>query len=175
MREDDACPECNGKIILKGFEKICEKCGLVEWIGGINNKSKTYVGLGERSNVIDDDLRKFIDKENIKSLNDDLLPPNETKYRIFNILNKVALQMKLDKNVCLNSANYYKKVFNEEKKIINNISLLAFCIFFAVRKENHNESIGINEISDVFLGLGHRINSRLILRDELNYKHYLME
>ena len=60
-----------------------------------------------------------------------------------------------------------------EEKVINNISLIAFCIFFAARKEFHNAPITINEISNAFQNFGHRVNPRLILRDGIKYKHHL--
>jgi len=69
--------------------------------------------------------------------------------------------------------NYYKKILKTEEKVINNISLIAFCVFFAARKEYHNAPITINEISKAFQNFGHRVNPRLILRDGINYKRHL--
>ena len=161
-----------------------------------NNLSKQYVALGERTNFIGG-LGTFIDFENSKYLKDKsgrLLPPSEqklfrrlkknyaqflriknheTEYRIFNILNKVSIYLNLNKNIRNVAAYYYKKVLKNEKKVINNISLIAFCIFYAVRKENHNAPITIKEISKAFQSFGHRVNPRLILRDGIKYKHHL--
>ena len=64
-------------------------------------------------------------------------------------------------------------MLKNEKKVINNISLIAFCIFYAVRKENHNAPITIKEISNAFQNFGHRVNPRLIIRDGIKYKHLL--
>jgi len=165
----------------------------------INNKSnlgKQYVALGERTDFIGG-LGTFIDYENSRYLKDKagkLLPPNEqrlfrrlkknyaqflriknheTEYRIFNILNKISLYLNLNKNIRNNAAYYYKKIIKNEKKIINNISLIAFCIFYAARKENQNAPITINEIALAFQSYGHRVNPRLILRDGITYKHHL--
>ena len=161
-----------------------------------NNLSKQYVALGERTNFIGG-LGTFIDFENSKYLKDKsgrLLPPNEqklyrrlkknyaqflriknheTEYRIFNILNKISIYLNLNKNIRNVAAYYYKKVLKNENKVINNISLIAFCIFYAVRKENHNAPITIKEISEAFQNFGHRVNPRLILRDGIKYKHHL--
>ena len=98
---------------------------------------------------------------------------NETEYRIFNILSKISIYLTLNKNIRNNAAYYYKKVIKHEQKVINNISLIAFCIFYAARKENHNAPITINEISRAFQNFGHRVNPRLILRDGVRYKKYL--
>ncbi|MFX1427697.1 MAG: hypothetical protein ACFFBE_14680 [Promethearchaeota archaeon] len=161
-----------------------------------SNLSKQYVALGERTDFVGG-LGSFIDYENSKYLKDKTgkpLPPNEqklfrrlkknyaqflriknheTEYRIFNILNKISLYLNLNKNLRNSAAYYYKKIVKNEDKIINNISLIAFCIFHAVRIEYHNAPITINEIAKAFENFGHRVNPRLILRDGIRYKHHL--
>ncbi|MFX1365827.1 MAG: hypothetical protein ACFFCE_00300 [Promethearchaeota archaeon] len=158
--------------------------------------SKQYVALGERPDFIGG-LGSFIDYEGSKYLKDKdgrLLSPeeqklfrrlkknyaqflhiknHETEYRIFNILNKISLSLNLNKNIRNNAAYYYKKIVKKEQKVINNISLIAFCIFYAVRKEYHNAPITINEIAEAFQTFGHRVNPRLIMRDGIRYKHHL--
>ena len=160
------------------------------------NLSTQYVALGERTDFIGG-LGTFIDYENSKYLKDKsgkLLPPSEqrlfrrlkknysqflriknheTEYRIFNILNKIALYLGLNKNMRNNAAYCYKKIIRNEKKVINNISLIAFCIFYAARSESQNAPITINEISMAFQNYGHRVSPRLILRDGITYKHHL--
>jgi transcription initiation factor TFIIIB Brf1 subunit/transcription initiation factor TFIIB len=208
-REDnDKCPECQGKIIVNSFEKICRECGLVinnffrESAFIFNNLktknclNKQYVALGERTDFIGG-LGSFIDYEKSKYLKDKngkLLSPDdqklfrrlkknyaqflriknhETEYRVFNILNKITLYLNLNKNIRNNAAYYYKKIIKSEEKVINNISLIAFCIFLATRKEFHNAPITVNEISNAFQNFGHRVNPRLILRDGIKYKRHL--
>lgn len=162
-----------------------------------NNLCKQYVALGNRMDYIGG-LGSYIGHEKSKYLKDKygkLISPDEqrlfrrlkknysqflriknheTEYRIFNILNKVAQYLNLNKNIKHNAAYYYKKIIKNENRIINNISLIAFCIFFAVRRENHNAPITIKEIAKIFQNFGHRVNPRLILRDGLRYKKYLM-
>ncbi len=204
----EECPECGGDIVLNSFEQICNECGLVinrffressyifDDIKKLNNLSKQYVALGERTDFIGG-LGSFIDYENSKYLKDKtgkLLPPNEqklfrrlkknysqflriknheTEYRVFNILNKISLYLNFNKNIRNSAAYYYKKILKQEEKVINNISLIAFCIFYAARKENQNAPITIKEISLAFQNFGHRVNPRLILRDGLKYKKHL--
>jgi transcription initiation factor TFIIIB Brf1 subunit/transcription initiation factor TFIIB len=158
--------------------------------------NKQYVAIGERTDFIGG-LGTFIDYENSKYLKDNfgkLLSPNEqklyrrlkrnysqflriksheTEYRIFNILNKITIYLNLNKSIKNNAAYYYKKIIKNEQKVVNNISLIAFCIFYAARKGYHNAPITIIEISKAFQNFGHRVNSRLILRDGLKYKKYL--
>jgi len=81
--------------------------------------------------------------------------------------------LNLNRNIRNNAAYLYKKILKTNNKIINNISLIAFCIFYAARKENHNAPITINEISEAFQNFGHRVNPRLILRDGLTYKNVI--
>lgn len=161
-----------------------------------SNLNKQYVALGKRTDFIGG-LGTFIDYENSKYLKDKsgkLLSPNEqklfrrlkknyaqfiriknheTEYRIFNILNKISIYLNLNKNIRNTAAYYYKKILKYEKKVINNISLIAFCIFYAARKESHNAPFTINEISNAFQNFGHRVNPRLILRDGIRYKRHL--
>lgn len=186
------CTGC-GLVIGQNFR---ESAFIFSDLKDKNKLSKQYVAIGERTDFIGG-LGSFIDFENSKYFRDKrgkLLPPNEqklyrrlkknyaqflriknheTEYRIFNILNKISLYLNLSKNIRNNAAYFYKKILKYEERVINNISLIAFCIFFAARKENHNAPITINEISEAFQNFGHRVNPRLILRDGVKYKHHL--
>jgi len=157
---------------------------------------KQYVALGERTNFIGG-LGTYIDYENSKYFKDKsgkLLPASEqrlfkrlkqnyaqfiriknheTEYRVFNILNKISTYLNLNMNIRKNAAYFYKKITKNEKRVINNISLIAFCIFYATRKEFHNAPVTITEISEAFQNFGHRVNPRLILRDGIKYKTHL--
>ncbi|MHA1241440.1 MAG: hypothetical protein ACTSQU_11745 [Promethearchaeota archaeon] len=186
------CKDCG--LVLDNLYK--ESSYIFNNINIKSNLNKQYVALGERTDYIGG-LGTFIDYENSKYLKDKtgkLLPPDEqklyrrlkknysqflriknheTEYRIFNILNKISIYLNLNKNIRNNAAYYYKKIIKNEDHIINNISLIAFCIFYSVRKEYHNAPITINEISNAFQSFGHRVNPRLILRDGLKYKNHL--
>jgi transcription initiation factor TFIIIB Brf1 subunit/transcription initiation factor TFIIB len=186
------CKECG--LVVDGFFK--ESSFIFNNSKDSNSLSKQYVALGERTDFIGG-LGSFIDYEKSKYLKDKngkLLPPSdqklyrrlkknyaqflriknhETEYRVFNILNKIAIYLNLNKNIRNNAAYYYKKIIKNENKVINNISLIAFCIFYSARKENHNAPITINEISEAFQNFGHRVNPRLILRDGVKYKRHL--
>ncbi|MFX1239140.1 MAG: hypothetical protein ACFFAS_20280 [Promethearchaeota archaeon] len=159
-------------------------------------RSKQYVSLGERPDFIGG-LGSYIGYERSKYLKDNmgrLLHPNgqklyrrlkktyapflriknhETEYRIFSILNKITLYLGISKHIRNNAAYYFKKILKNEEKIINHISLIAFCIFHSSRKENHNAPITINEIVRAFQSFGHRVSPKLILRDGLTYKSHL--
>ena len=186
------CKECG--LVINNFFK--ESTFIFNDLRNKISLSKQYVTLGERADFIGG-LGSFIDYEKSKYLKDKngkLLSPrdqklfrrlkknysqflrikdHETEYRVFNILNKITLYLNLNKNIRNNAAYYYKKIIKSEEKVINNISLIAFCIFFAVRKEFHNAPITINEISNAFQNFGHRVNPRLILRDGIRYKCHL--
>jgi transcription initiation factor TFIIIB Brf1 subunit/transcription initiation factor TFIIB len=186
------CKECG--LVINNFFK--DSAYLFNTSNSKNNLNKQYVALGERTDFIGG-LGTYIDYENSKYLKDKsgkLLAPNEqklyrrlkknyaqflriknheTEYRIFNILNKISIYLNLNKNIRNNAAYCYRKIIKNENKIINNISLIAFCIFYATKKEYHNAPITINEISNAFQNFGHRVNPRLILRDGIRYKKYL--
>jgi transcription initiation factor TFIIIB Brf1 subunit/transcription initiation factor TFIIB len=97
----------------------------------------------------------------------------ETDYRIMNILADVVKYMNLNQGTRKDAAYYFWKIKSMNSDIRNNISLIAFCIFFAVRNQNQNAPVTIKEISDVFQMLGHRVIPRLIIRDGLLYKKML--
>jgi transcription initiation factor TFIIIB Brf1 subunit/transcription initiation factor TFIIB len=186
------CKEC-GLVVEKLFKESTYAFNNKDIKSNLN---KQFVAVGNRTDFVGG-LGTFIDFENSKYLKDKfgkLLPPqeqklyrrlkknyaqflriknHETEYRIFNILNKISLHLNLNKNIRNSAAYYYKKIIKHEEKVINNISLIAFCIFYAARKEFHNAPITINEISKAFQNLGHRVNPRLILRDGIKYKKYL--
>ncbi|MFX1312375.1 MAG: hypothetical protein ACFFHD_07160 [Promethearchaeota archaeon] len=186
------CNKCG--LIIDEFFK--ESSFLINENYKKSNLNKQYVSVGAKTDFIGG-LGSFIDYENSKFLKDKtgrLLPPNEqklyrrlkknydqflriknheTEYRIFDILNKISSYLNLNKNTRNNAAYYYKKIIKNEEKVINNISLIAFCIFYAIRKEFQNAPITINEISKTFQNYGHRVNPRLILRDGIKYKHHL--
>lgn len=97
----------------------------------------------------------------------------ETDYRIMNILANVAQFLKLSNDTRIDAAFYFRKIKSLNANIRNNISLIAFCIFFAVRNQKRNAPVTIKEISEAFQMLGHRVNPRLILRDGVMYKKLL--
>jgi len=161
-----------------------------------NISNKQYVALGERVNFIGG-LGTCIDFENsyyLRDKNSNLLPPNsqklfrrlkknyskfiriknfETEYRILKILNNVVLYLNLSNTIRNNAAYFYRKIIKLSPKIINNISLIAFCLFYSLRHNDQFIPISIKEISDIFQILGHRVTPRLIIRDGITYKKYL--
>ncbi len=192
QRGEIICQQC-GLVVDEILE---ETSFLFENSNNENNLNKQYVALGERTDFVGG-LGSFIDFEKskfFKDKNGSLLAPDEqklfrrlkknyaqflriknheTEYRIFNILNKISLYLNLNKNIRNNAAYYYKKILKNEEKVINNISLIAFCIFYAAREEYHNAPITINEIADSFQKYGHRVSPRLILRDGIRYKRHI--
>jgi transcription initiation factor TFIIIB Brf1 subunit/transcription initiation factor TFIIB len=189
---EKVCSEC-GLVISKVFSDSAYVFNDQNLNGNLNRQ---YVAIGNRTDFIGG-LGTCIDYEHTRYLKDKsgkLLGPNEqklfrrlkknyvkflrikdheTEYRIFNILNKISLYLDLNKNIQKNAAYYYKKIIKREEKVINNISLIAFCLFYAARREKSNAPITINEISKAFQSFGHRVNPRLILRDGLKYKNFL--
>lgn len=88
-------------------------------------------------------------------------------------MKKVSTYLNLNRNIQINAGYYYKKIIKNEEKVVNNITLIAFCLFYAARKEYHNAPITIKEIAQGFVDMGHRVNPRLMLRDGLVYKRHL--
>lgn len=97
----------------------------------------------------------------------------ETDYRILRILSDVIQLLNLNNSVKKDAAYLFRKIKNANRKIKNNITLIAFCILYAIRHQCHNAPITIKEIVEVFKMLGHRINPRLIIRNGITYKKIL--
>ncbi|MFW9881488.1 MAG: hypothetical protein ACFFG0_51140 [Candidatus Thorarchaeota archaeon] len=199
--ELDICPECGGKIELSDDEWCCKNCGLVSnriftnSFCRTNDLNKNYGALGEGPDSLGG-LGSFIDYEKSKFLKDKNGEPLATKERnlykrlkkkyekiskiktyetkdyIFNILNNVSLHFKLNKSIRNNAAYFYKKIITNEK-IIENISLLAFCLFHTVRLEKSSLPISLNDITKVFQKFGYQVSSKVILQQGKKYKHYL--
>jgi transcription initiation factor TFIIIB Brf1 subunit/transcription initiation factor TFIIB len=154
------------------------------------NSSKHYVALGKRLNMVDG-LGSFIDYQYNSRFSDSSgksLSANkqilykrlkyfydirsryvnqETDYNIFNLLNRVVNHLKLSDNIRDRAAYFYNKITSEVSKedITNHIILIAMCIFIAIREYKHNAPITIQEISEIFENLGHRVSPRTIIRE----------
>jgi len=154
--EGEICPECGGKVETESFSIICRKCGL----------------------IIDDLLLDSLLKKNYSQF-------QEAEYKIYNILNEVSIHLSLSKNIRNNAAYNYRKIVKNEKKAINDISLIAFCIFYSNSSpnykhfqqcydlHNHYQYLSIEELSRAFQNFGHNVNPTLILRAGIEYKKHL--
>jgi transcription initiation factor TFIIIB Brf1 subunit/transcription initiation factor TFIIB len=188
------CSKC-GLVLLEQFYPSSYQ--LYENSPSDFNQGRQYVSLGKTVETVGT-LGSYIDycdkKSNFVDISGKPLHPSEqelfsrlktkyskfarvknqeTNYRIMNILSDVIQILHLSQIVRKDAAYYFRKIKTLNDKIRNNISLIAFCIFFAVRNQYHNAPITINDISDAFQQLGHRVNPRLILRDGILYKKIL--
>ena len=96
---------------------------------------------------------------------------SETEYRILRILNRVISILQLSSEIKERAAYFYRKIRGyNEKKYTNNILLIAVCIVTAIREKGSKSPHTINDIASVFQDLGHRINTRSIVREMLNLR-----
>ena len=81
----------------------------------------------------------------------------------------MCLFLKVNTDIQKGSALLYKKILKEYTKsnIINNISLIAACVYVNIKGYNAPKSI--QEIAEAFKEYGHRVTPRLILRDAMKY------
>jgi len=188
------CQHC-GLVLGEIFQKstfLIKKSQTTK--GGLQHRQS--VAMGDRQDFTGG-LGTFIDYEKSKYLRDKygkILPPSEqrkfrrlkknysqflrikdheTEYRIFNILNNISTQLNLNRSIKINAGYYFKKIIKNEEKITNNITLIAFCIFYAIRKESHNAPINIFELCKAFTIRGHRVSPKLIMRDGMLYRKYI--
>lgn len=95
---------------------------------------------------------------------------HETDYRILKILAKVSEYMHLSTTVRNRAAYIYHEIKKNASQVRNHVSLIGYCIFLASKENKSNCPISIKELCNVFSILGHRINSKLIIRDCMNYQ-----
>jgi transcription initiation factor TFIIIB Brf1 subunit/transcription initiation factor TFIIB len=135
----------------------------------------SYIGYGHTSN--DSDFAGVpISQKNLKLFNRlkgsyskfARIRHVETEYRTMYILSNAIRLLNLSQEIRRDSAYYYKKI-KDENKVCNNVSLIAYCLYLSTR--NHSLPVSIESICKTFTLLGHRVNSRLIRRDALLYKH----
>jgi len=95
----------------------------------------------------------------------------ETEHRTISLLNNIAKYLGLNGSVIFNTVYYYRKIRNSEEKIVNNVSLIAFCLYFSITQQTQR-IITISEVADTFNKFGSRVTPRLMMRDGLLYgKH----
>jgi transcription initiation factor TFIIIB Brf1 subunit/transcription initiation factor TFIIB len=98
---------------------------------------------------------------------------HETDYRILKILNDAAKFLQLTNTVKNRAAYFYQVIKKNAKDIKNHVSLIAFCIFYASRGFSQNSPLSIRELCSILCQMGHRVNPKLIIRDNLEYQKYL--
>ncbi|MHA1749972.1 MAG: hypothetical protein ACTSYF_15175 [Promethearchaeota archaeon] len=102
---------------------------------------------------------------------------NETYYRIVKILKNVSVYLKILPDVRQRALYLYKKILKissrYNKKVPNHVSLIASCLFLACKEYSSLAPITIHEICNCFEDFGHRVNTKMIIRDVLKFKKYL--
>jgi len=95
---------------------------------------------------------------------------HETDYRILKILGKIVEYMALSPIIRNRAAYLYHEIKKKAPSIKNHVSLIGYCIFQASRENKDRCPISLKELCQVFSILGHRINPKLIIRDNMEYQ-----
>ena len=94
----------------------------------------------------------------------------ETERRSLDLIKKISKYLELNKKTRNTAADYFKKTLRKEKKDINSVPLIGFCISYATKKEKEKSPITITEITNALENFGYKVNFRHILRDGIRYK-----
>ncbi len=97
----------------------------------------------------------------------------ETDYRILKILGKIVEYMALSPIIRNRAAYIYHEIKKKAPSITNHVSLIGYCIFQASREYKDKCPISLKELCQVFSILGHRINPKLIIRDNMKYQNII--
>ncbi|MFB0560456.1 MAG: hypothetical protein ACETWM_04355 [Candidatus Lokiarchaeia archaeon] len=102
----------------------------------------------------------------------------ESDYRALKSLNHVTSILQISDSIRDRAAYLYQKAVKKiNKKISNHIVLVAACLFFAIREYKELAPVTIQEVTQSFKKLGHRISVKKVIKTALElrslfiYKH----
>jgi transcription initiation factor TFIIIB Brf1 subunit/transcription initiation factor TFIIB len=159
-------------------------------IYNLGNAERTHSSLGERLHIVDS-LGSYIDYHNKAYFYDSQGEPlssdrqalfrrlkyhydlkartqkKETDYNALRVLNRVSALLRLSENVRNGAAFYYRKITSEKisAEISNKLITVSACLFIAIREFKECAPITIQELAEIFKGLGHRVSVRSIVRE----------
>jgi transcription initiation factor TFIIIB Brf1 subunit/transcription initiation factor TFIIB len=159
-------------------------------IDSLGNVERSQSSLGERLHIVDS-LGSYIDYHNKAYFYDSQGEPlssnrqalfrrlkyhydlksrtekRETDYNALRVLNRVSALLRLSENVRNRAAYYYRKITSEKISagISNKLITVSACLFIAIREFKECAPVTIQELAEIFKGLGHRVSVRSIVRE----------
>jgi transcription initiation factor TFIIIB Brf1 subunit/transcription initiation factor TFIIB len=159
-------------------------------IDNSGNAERSHSSVGERLHIVDS-LGSYIDYHNKAYFYDSQGEPlssnrqalfrrlkyhydlksrtekKETDYNALRVLNRVSALLRLSGNVRSRAAYYYRKVTSERisAEIGNKLITVSACLFIAIREFKECAPVTIQELAEIFKGLGHRVSVRSIVRE----------
>lgn len=156
----------------------------------MGNAERSHSSVGERLHIVDS-LGSYIDYHNKSYFYDSQGEPlssnrqalfrrlkyhydlkartqnKETDYNALRVLNRVSALLRLSENVRNRAAYYYRKITSEKisAEISNKLITVSACLFIAIREFKECAPITIQELAEIFKGLGHRVSVRSIVRE----------
>jgi transcription initiation factor TFIIIB Brf1 subunit/transcription initiation factor TFIIB len=151
---------------------------------------KAHSSLGERLHIVDS-LGSYIDYHNKGYFCDSQGEPlsyrrqalfrrlkynydlkartdkRETDYNALRVLNRASVLLRISESVRNRAAYYYRKTTSSRLRaeVSNRLITVATCLFIAIREFKECAPVTIQELADVFRGLGHRVSVRSIVRE----------
>jgi transcription initiation factor TFIIIB Brf1 subunit/transcription initiation factor TFIIB len=160
---------------------------------------KHYVALGKRMHIVDG-MGSYIDFQRTPFFYDGQGTPlssdrqalyrklkfryslrlridkKESDYRALKSLNHVASMLQISDSIRDRAAYIYQKAVKKiDKKISNHIVLIAACLFFAIREYKELAPVTIQEVTQSFKKLGHRINVKKVIRTALELRSLFIQ
>ncbi|MGF3555243.1 MAG: hypothetical protein ACQXXF_08295 [Thermoplasmatota archaeon] len=100
----------------------------------------------------------------------------ESDYRALTSLNNVTSMLQISDTIRDRAAYIYQKAVKKiDKKISNHIVLIAACLFFAIREYKELAPVTIQEVTQSFKRLGHRINVKKVIRTALELRSFIQK
>ncbi len=182
------CSTC-GLVVLPGLAQ--SECRTNSFsIESLSNGERSHSSPGKRLHIIDS-LGSYIDYHNKGYFYDSQGEPlssnrqalfrrlkyhydlksrtenKETDYNALRVLNRVSVLLRLSENVRNRAAYYYRKITSSKTSADtgNRLITVSACLFIAIREFKDCAPITIQELAEIFRGLGHRASVRSIVRE----------
>lgn len=116
--------------------------------------------------------KKYRDYKRLQKYSRTYLDNSNRDNRLQTELKAICKLLKINKNTIQKALYYFVKILKKEKYITNKISLMGYCIYYTTKGEREYAPINVHQIIRKFNEMGHRINMRMLWRDELSYSKY---
>ncbi len=94
-------------------------------------------------------------------------------FKAVSLVGDISRILNLDNKIKIKTIYYYVNISSIED-IVDDCSLLAFCLFFTIKEVFKVPSVTLEDIAQAFKFFGYNINDYLILKLEKKYREILI-
>jgi len=166
----DVCDECGGKLVIVNGQLVCSSCGLVK--GYVNVDWPFQMGNVSREGVVGSEIqldRSVKRSRVLRRLNRQLKTWQSKRmpYRIKQVIERAGEKIGLPHHVIERAKVLYVKSHKSLKESnlgISTYSLSAAALLVAIWEIDHAPPLTIEEMTEIYRSLGHRVVARTLAR-----------